>query len=215
MLKADKRLVVFVIYLATLAGYVDALGFLSIPGFFVSFMSGNSTRLGVSLIAGNFLDIGIAAAIILLFVAGVIIGSLIGHHAKPARMKAILGFTSCTLVLAAAASEKGNPHLIIASMVVAMGAMNTLFERNGEVSISVTYMTGTLVKMGQNMARALCGGPKYAWVRYMLLWLGLVIGAGLGTVTHMWIGLTGLWFAAAASCGAMITAHFIDCNTLP
>ena len=32
--------------LSGVAGYVDAIGFLKLGGFFVSFMSGNSTRLG-------------------------------------------------------------------------------------------------------------------------------------------------------------------------
>ena len=38
--------------LSALAGYVDGIGFLHLGGLFVSFMSGNSTRMGVSLAAG-------------------------------------------------------------------------------------------------------------------------------------------------------------------
>ena len=37
--------------LSALAGYVDAIGFLHLNGMYVAFMSGNSTRLGVSLAA--------------------------------------------------------------------------------------------------------------------------------------------------------------------
>ncbi|MFZ1966902.1 MAG: DUF1275 family protein, partial [Bradyrhizobium sp.] len=33
--------------LSALAGYVDGIGFIHLGGLFVSFMSGNSTRLGV------------------------------------------------------------------------------------------------------------------------------------------------------------------------
>jgi uncharacterized membrane protein YoaK (UPF0700 family) len=35
--------------LSALAGYVDGIGYLHLGGLFVSFMSGNSTRMGVSL----------------------------------------------------------------------------------------------------------------------------------------------------------------------
>lgn len=35
--------------LAAQAGFIDALGFLKLGGLFVSFMSGNSTRLGVGI----------------------------------------------------------------------------------------------------------------------------------------------------------------------
>ena len=39
--------------LAALAGMVDAIGYLHLSGLFVSFMSGNSTHLAVSLGQGN------------------------------------------------------------------------------------------------------------------------------------------------------------------
>lgn len=48
----DKRAQALAIRLSALAGYVDAIGFIQPGGFFVSFMSGNSTRLGVGPIAG-------------------------------------------------------------------------------------------------------------------------------------------------------------------
>ncbi|MDB5521663.1 MAG: hypothetical protein JWQ82_1260, partial [Tardiphaga sp.] len=35
--------------LSGLAGYIDTIGFISLGGFFVSFMSGNTTRLGIEL----------------------------------------------------------------------------------------------------------------------------------------------------------------------
>ena len=42
--------------LSALAGYVDGIGFLHLGGLFVSFMSGNSTRMGVSLAEGQWLS---------------------------------------------------------------------------------------------------------------------------------------------------------------
>jgi uncharacterized membrane protein YoaK (UPF0700 family) len=37
-----------------LAGYADGIGYLYLGSLFVSFMSGNSTRMGVSLAEGHF-----------------------------------------------------------------------------------------------------------------------------------------------------------------
>ena len=42
--------------LAALAGYVDAVGFIASGGLFVSFMSGNSTRLGIGLADASHLE---------------------------------------------------------------------------------------------------------------------------------------------------------------
>ena len=52
MTRYDKRAQALVIRLSALAGYVDAIGCIQPRGFFVSFMSGNSTRLSVGPIAG-------------------------------------------------------------------------------------------------------------------------------------------------------------------
>src|SRR3981081_3139868 len=73
--------------LSALAGYVDGIGFLHLGGLFVSFMSGNSTRMGVSLAARHWLDAAEALGLIALFVIGAAAGSLIvlgrGVHRQP------------------------------------------------------------------------------------------------------------------------------------
>ena len=56
--------------LSALAGYVDGIGFLHLGGLFVSFMSGNSTRMGVSLAEGQWLSAAEAFGLIALFVIG-------------------------------------------------------------------------------------------------------------------------------------------------
>ena len=55
--------------LAGIAGYVDAMGFRHLGGVFVSFMSGNTTRLGVDIAMGDWDKAGQVASIIVLFVA--------------------------------------------------------------------------------------------------------------------------------------------------
>src|SRR6202051_4166831 len=67
--------------LSALAGYVDAIGFLHLGGLYVSFMSGNSTRMGVSLAEGQWSSAAESLGLIVLFVIGAACGSLIvlGH----------------------------------------------------------------------------------------------------------------------------------------
>jgi len=54
MLSHDSPSQKLAIGLALLAGFIDALGYFSLGGVFVSFMSGNSTRFAVDV--GNKLD---------------------------------------------------------------------------------------------------------------------------------------------------------------
>src|SRR3546814_10053565 len=72
---------VLALLLALVAGWVDAVGFLQLGGFFVSFMSGNSTRLGVGVGSGFWREAGLAAGLMATFVGGVAFGNLIGDRA--------------------------------------------------------------------------------------------------------------------------------------
>ena len=89
MTRYDKRVQALAVGLSALAGYVDALGFIHLGGFFVSFMSGNSTRLGVGLVERTH-DAAIALGLIGLFVLGVILGSLAGRRAQSHRRVVVL-----------------------------------------------------------------------------------------------------------------------------
>ncbi len=197
MIRYGRRHWLLAAALSSVAGYVDALGFMQSRGFFVSFMSGNSTRLAVSLVHGWAMA-ATAAGLLACFVAGVTGGALLGHQAGGRRAPVVLAGVAALLALGAALAPV-SPWTAIALMAVAMGAENAVFQREGEVSIGVTYMTGTLVKMGQRIATALTGGARFAWAPYALLWLGLLAGAVVGAGAFRLLGLNGLWLAAAAA----------------
>lgn len=196
MTRYDKRVQALAIGLSALAGYVDAIGFIQLGGFFVSFMSGNSTRLGVGLIERSN-NAALAGGLIALFVAGVIAGSIAGKFAKTHRRPVVLVLVAVLLFVAASAAAAGATKVAVIAMVLAMGAENAVFEHDGELHIGLTYMTGTLVKFGQRVAAAIMGGPRFAWASYGLLWSGLVTGAVAGAASFSWIGLASLWLAAA------------------
>lgn len=207
MLRHRKRDIAVAVGAAVLAGYVDAIGFLSLGGYFVSFMSGNSTRLAVGL-AGLPPEALIAARLIASFVVGVMLGTLLGAWLKPMRRPAVLvlvaGLLACAAVLDAV-----DIHVAMMFAAAAMGAENTTFERDGEVSIGLTYMTGTLVKLGQRLAGTLMGGPKLAWAPYLLMWLGLVSGALAGALVQPVVGLAGLWGGVAGALALAVAAWMI------
>ena len=79
------------VLLAALAGYVDSIGFLQLGGLFVSFMSGNTTRMAAGLAQGDWRLAGVAGLILLLFVTGAMLGALVasgaGPHTRAIRVK--------------------------------------------------------------------------------------------------------------------------------
>jgi len=203
--------VALAIGLSALAGYVDAIGFLHLGGFFVAFMSGNSTRLGVALAGMKWFNVAIAGGLIGSFVGGVVLAELLARLVGERwRRAAVLLMQALLLVVAAALHFEGWTKPGVALMTVAMGTENTIFRRNGEVTIGLTYMTGTLVKMGQHICAALTGGAPFGWLSYFALWFGMLCGAAIGAFIFGLIGLNGLWFAALAAVVFSAFAAFVD-----
>lgn len=191
------------VLLAAFAGIVDALAFSGLGGFFASFMSGNSTRFGVGLAHGWDYAAATAAALILAFVAGAMLGIIAGAAATqrlgPGRRgEAVMGLVTLLLAIGAALSSFAPLTLAILLLAAAMGAQNGVVAPEGEVRVGLTYMTGTLVRIGQRLARRLLGDRSAPGLRRdLLLWLGFVAGVTIGAVGWNWFGLAALWVAAA------------------
>jgi len=198
----DRKLQGLAIALSSLAGFVDALGFVTLGGVFVSFMSGNSTRMSVGIADGHWSQAALVAGILGLFVAGVVLGGVVAEITGPDRRSrkfAVLATVSALLFAGAVAAALDWTPVAIIAMTLAMGAENNVFRRDGETSVALTYMTGALVKIGQRVAAAMFGGPRWSFLPYLGLWAGLVGGAVLGALAHRALGLHALWIATAAA----------------
>jgi uncharacterized membrane protein YoaK (UPF0700 family) len=185
--------------LSALAGYVDGIGFIHLGGLFVSFMSGNSTRMGVSLADGHWQDAAQALGLIALFVTGAALGSLIVLGRGANRQPWVLLVEALLLAAAAGCHALGFPQVAIAAIVLAMGLENAVFQIDGGAGLGLTYVTGALVKAGQLIAAALTGGARWDWVPNMLLWAALVTGSLCGALAYHRLGLAAIWFAAGAA----------------
>jgi uncharacterized membrane protein YoaK (UPF0700 family) len=197
--------------IAFLAGGVDAVGFLSADRYFVSFMSGNTTRLAVDLVTAPGRAL-IPTLLILGFVAGVAGGSAAATRAGRWRKPVLMALVAALLVLGAALHGSGQHGPALAAMVIAMGAVNNTFQRNGEAAVGLTYMTGALVKLGQGIGALLTGSPKTGWAAYLALWGSLFGGAVAGAALFLrfagaTLWLAGLWAAVLALCAWWIVAR--------
>ncbi len=195
-----KRNLALACALSALAGYVDGIGFIHLGGLFISFMSGNSTRLGVMIAEFNWPKALEALKLIALFVVGAGLGSLVGHGRGRHRQWLLLLVEALLLAAGGLAYLLGQPGLTIVAIVVAMGLENAMFQADGGTTgIALTYMTGTLVRIGQLLAVALQGGPRWGWIPNLLLWSAMVTGAGVGTWAYLHLNLAAVWFAAGAA----------------
>jgi uncharacterized membrane protein YoaK (UPF0700 family) len=185
--------------LSALAGYVDGIGFLHLNGLYVSFMSGNSTRLGANLAAGEWAGALEALGLIALFVIGAAAGSLIVLGGGSNRQPWLLLVEAALLAAAALCYAFDRANAAVAAIVLAMGLENAVFQIQGGAGLGLTYVTGALVKVGQLAAKALKGGARWGWAPNLLLWAALVAGAACGALAYHWINLAAIWFAAMAA----------------
>lgn len=198
----DRKIFILSMSLSSLAGFVDAIGFMQLGGYFISFMSGNSTRLAVGIAGYEMQNVFLLVLLIGSFVGGTTIGSLLRHlFRSPSLSLGVL--SSVTLLLAAGAllSMAGLKIPAMMMLAMAMGAENAIFQRDGGVVLGLTYMTGTLVKIGQKLAALMLGTDRTGWLHYVLLWAALVTGGVAGAACYHHFGLYGLWLAVGWSLG--------------
>ena len=188
--------------LAFLAGATDVHGLTLLRDLFVSFMSGNSTMLGVAIARGDFERAGRIAGIIALFVAGAAAGSLIATLAGPRHTVSVLLVVTVLLALPMLAPQWSIPFL-----VVAMGLLNAAMHRAGATGISLTYVTGALVKFGQGLGLLLCRRQEDAsWWKQGVLWACLLTGAAAAAVLELRVGAGIVWTLPALAAVLTIAA---------
>ena len=217
MVGYGKQLQGLAIALSSLAGFIDALGFITLGGVFVSFMSGNSTRLAVGTAEGAWGTTALIGGVLALFVLGVILGSVVAEltdRDRRTRKTAVLATVTALLTIGALAAFAGWTPVAVVAMTLAMGTENSVFRRHGETTVALTYMTGALVKIGQRVAAAFFGGPRWSWLPYLGLWGGLVTGAVLGALAHRVFGLHALWVAAVFAAVLTVSVRFLSDHEL-
>lgn len=166
--------------LTATAGWVDAVGYLTLGGFFLSFMSGNTTQIGVAFGAGtlSLLPLGIVAAFFVGAVSGALLSAISAAHGRAA----VLAFVTVLLGASLAAllgREAGTAAMLV--LAAAMGAQNAaLVEQDGR-RLGVTYVTGTLAASARDLALAIRGQmPAWRWTIGFALWLAFLAGAAAG-----------------------------------
>jgi uncharacterized membrane protein YoaK (UPF0700 family) len=139
---------------------------------YISFMSGNTTALGRALAAADWSRAGLITEIITAFVAGVVAGTVFATLAGVYRLPAVTLAVGIILAFSDPLSQRSVPYLTFA-----MGALNAALQQVGGMAISITYVTGTLVRLGLGIGLFLCGDTgDWRWVEQATLWSALLLG---------------------------------------
>ena len=192
--------------LTALAGWVDAIGFLRLGGLYPSFMSGNTTQLGIAFGTHDWTAVALPALLIALFVAGAFAGALIGGLATRWRLVACFALEALLLVAAFLLSlVQAQPVLAIAPLPLAMGLQNATALQFARRGIGITYVTGSLIALGEGLADAVRGNTT-RWPRPCLTWLAMAVGAIGGATMHVVAASAALAVPAACVVAAAVAA---------
>lgn len=181
-----------------LAGYVDAIGFAHLAGLYLSFMSGNSTRLGAALAHLDLTGLAMAGAVIASFLLGTFLGSLFAGEGAAGESRVLGAGTALIGVSCAITSVSGHFGALL-PVVLAMGMQNAVAHRVAGTDIGKSFVTGTLVACGRALAQSVRTGAPYRDAGlYAVSWLTFVIGAAIGTLALLRLGLSGALAAGFA-----------------
>ncbi len=172
-----------------IAGFLDAYGIITYNTY-VSFMSGNTTQTGYNAGQGNFAAALPSALAILFFVCGCFAGALLAQSAVRRVRRLVFGLDAAALAVIIGFTQLGllSGAVGIAVISFAMGAMNAAPSRVGVQSVSLTFVSGTLNRIGVQLALAVRREPvpdsQGSWDthlhRTLLLagiWAGFLAGA--------------------------------------
>jgi uncharacterized membrane protein YoaK (UPF0700 family) len=193
--------------LAVLAGVLGATAYMHSAGYFVTFMTGNAQRAVLGYFRHDVVLAVSAGVLILCFVAGVVIASMCRRRFWTGHPHGPTVLTTFSLLAATVVDviDEGweevqldfGPIMLVAFGV---GALNTSFVKDGEVSVPLSYVTGTLVKMGQGVERHIAGGKASDWLGNFLLFASFVIGAAVGGGIGVLVNGTAMLVVATVLC---------------
>lgn len=191
------------VLLVAIAGYVDAIGYIALGGFFASFMSGASISLGVGMSDGHWSAVYEAVLLIAAFLAVAIVGTVMVEITGVWALPAVLVLEGGLLAGAAVLAGTGwSASVSIFPVVTAMGVQNTALRPVDGMRLGVTFMTGTLVSLGQGVGWALLGRNRlWSWSPHALLWVAFCGGAAAGASLYAVFG-----FVAVSGPAALVVA---------
>ncbi len=216
---SDPRTILALV-LSAVAGYIDAVGYVLWDKVLVANMSGNTIEFAAKTAERTFPSSVFRLWPLVLFVIGVLCGSLIQDSVKRRRptgsISVALGVELALLVSVVLAAvgldarfvrpEDGARWFVpVALGAYAMGLQNATLTRVGPVHVYTTHVTGTLTKFGQDLVDSLycvrdaraSGKPTWRTLRHSKAFTSMLFFFGMFAL-----------FATFGAVGAWAQVHF-------
>jgi uncharacterized membrane protein YoaK (UPF0700 family) len=201
--KGERTSFLFSLVIAAVAAYVDATGYLLYSGIYLSFMSGNSTRAAVLVSRGDWQQLAPVIGVIPTFLLGVTLGTVLHGNFKKQGSAIVFCIGGIALGVVAALEIYGQPAGssetrlgLFLTLAATMGLLNSTVQRVDKVSVALTFVTGTLVKLGTAIGRQMTkrgqsdgGDQKETIVVLTSMYFAFFLGAVCGGIASALYGL--------------------------
>jgi len=180
--------VVQAILLALIAGFTDTVGYLRYHAF-AGLMTGNTIFLGVEIADQKFTDAAYHAAIIAVFLIGVMLAQAL------LRLRVAVWAALCVAALLLVLCGVLDHRLASLVLPLAMGLQNSAANRFNGVALNTVFVTGNIQKVGEGLTAWLWPAEEKnaskagsGFAIYGFVWLAYAVGAGLGALAEQSLG---------------------------
>ncbi|MCL8000168.1 DUF1275 domain-containing protein [Brucella sp. 21LCYQ03] len=186
-----KSAFIFAATLTYLAGFLDVVGYVELNHLYVSFMSGNSTHLGMALSNFDMSAVLTVLCIISAFVSGVFSGTRIADHARERLLLDVSMAEALILLLSYCLAIVGQGYLALVAVAFAMGMQNSLHQTISGADMGRGFITGSLFNLGQSLARLRNDRSQaITALANLSVWICFVAGSCAGAFIYRRMGLS-------------------------
>jgi len=196
--QTERALFQLAAMLAVLAGLIDTVGILAFGNVFLSSPTANATVLGANLPTSSTVAL-FAGAILLSFVAGVTITTLMTQSAKRFRRSLVLLVVTVGLFTAYVTFYADVPLVPAVLLAMAVGSAHCIFEANDRKLQEAMSPTTQLVRFGEAVAdrQYRLGDQKTGM--HIWFWIAFLFGGVAGVIIWMALGSASFAFIACVT----------------
>jgi uncharacterized membrane protein YoaK (UPF0700 family) len=205
------------VLLALNAGFVNAIGLLSLFNLAVSHVTGSTSNMGTAIARGDLVQVGTLVVVIASYFSGNVIAGFVvnDEELKPGHRHryGLVLLVQTVSVVAAIWFFKQERILANYALAIACGVQNGMATRYSGATVRTSHMTGLVTDLGILLGQRLRGTPVGLWrVQLLAALFAAFLGGGIlaGVVFQSW-GYRALWLSAIGTglAGLSYSSHHL------